>query len=336
MDLSLHKLLDIETDQIIQCDLLGNVLFLNASAAKRIGKNKNDLLNSSIWDVYPESYRSHHQILMNQVIKNGHPLKVKNKDQDSWLETTFYPIYDFDNKIEFVAIIIKEISNVVETEDRLKQVLLQLINAQEDERYRISRDLHDEIGQRMTSLVLQLRVIKDSIENGKQITFNEIGDSVRDLETINKQVRQIFYQLYPPSLNRMALSKVLEAFCTTMGETSNLQVDFNCQVDLLELKESQSLAIYRFFQEGMNNVIKHAFASGVWINLDSSDGNINLSLEDNGNGFDQDLVKYGLGLNGIRERFTVLNGRFKIESAPGKGTRISGALPVLSETEKVK
>jgi two-component system, NarL family, sensor histidine kinase NreB len=336
MDLTLRTLLDIETDQIIWCDLLGNILFVNTSAALRLGKNENDLLNNSIWDIYPESYKFHHQILMNQAIKNCHLIKVKNKDHDAWLETTLFPICGVENKVESVVLITKEISSFVETEDRLKQVLLQLINAQEEERYRISRDLHDEIGQRMTSLVLQFRVIKDSIENGKQITIEEISNSLQDIETINKQIRQIFYQLYPPSLNRMALSKVLEAFCMTMGESNHFQVDFNCQVDLLDLKESQNLAIYRFYQEGFNNVIKHAVASAVWINIDYSDEQIYLSLEDNGVGFDQEKVEYGVGLHGITERFAVLNGKIKIESAPGKGTRLSGFLPVMTETEKVK
>jgi PAS domain S-box-containing protein len=334
MEQSLRTLLDTETDQILWCDLFGNLLFVNASAAQRLGKKENELINNSIWDVYLESFKSHHQILMNQAIKNGHAIKVKNKYHDLWQETTFHPICGEDNKVGSVVIITREISLFVETEDRLKQILLQLINAQEDERYRISRDLHDEIGQRMTSLVLQLRVVKDSIENGKQITVDEISNSVRDLETINKQVRQIFYQLYPPSLNRMALSKVLEAFCKTMGESNNLQIDFNCQMDLLDLKESQNLAIYRFIQEGFNNVIKHSAASAVWINLDCSDGRVYISLEDNGIGFDQKQVKYGVGLHGIGERFDVLNGNLKIESAPGKGTRISGVLPVINEAEK--
>jgi PAS domain S-box-containing protein len=336
MDLSLQTLLDIETDQIACCDLSGKLLFVNTAAAYRFGKPPKELINNSIWDVYPESYKSHHQILMNQVIKNHKPIKVKNKDNNSWLETTLFPFRGMDNTVESVVFITREVSSFVETEDRLKQVLLQLVNAQEDERYRISRDLHDEIGQRMTSLILQLRAVKDSVETGKQITIDEINNSVRDLETINKQVRQVFYQLYPPSLNRMSLPKVLEAFCNTMGEANNLHVDFNCQENFPELSENQNLVIYRFYQEGLNNVIKHAVASSVWINLDCSDGGINLSLEDNGSGFDRKKVDYGVGLHGIDERFTVLNGNLKIETTPGKGTRLSAFIPLAKELTKQK
>ena len=334
MDLSLRTLLDIETDQIAWCTLNGKLQFLNSPAAERFGKPANDLINHSIWDVYPKPYKSHHQILMNQVIKNGRPITVKYKDHDSWLETKLIPINGVEDKVEGVVFITKEITSLIETEDRLKQVLIQLINAQEDERYRISRDLHDEIGQRMTSLILQVRVIKDSVENGKQIALDEINNCVRDLETINKQVRQVFYQLYPPSLNRMPLPKVLDAFCTSIGEANNIEVDFNCQEDLPDLLEIQNLVIYRFFQEGITNVIKHANATAVWINLDCSNGRIYLSLEDNGIGFDQEKVKYGVGLHGIGERFNVLNGNMKIESAPGKGTRLSGVLPL--STKEVK
>jgi PAS domain S-box-containing protein len=332
MDLSLRTLLDIETDQIAWCDLVGNLLFVNTSAAYKFGKPANELLNSCIWNVYPESYKSHHQILMNQVIKNGQQVTVKNKIHDSWVETLLFPIHGADDKVEYVVFITRDISPFIETENRLKQVLMQLINAQEDERYRISRDLHDEIGQRMTSLILQLRGVKDSVENEKQITIDEINNSIRDLETINKQVRQVFYQLYPPSLNRMSLTKVLEAFCTSIGEANNLKVDFNCQEGLPELHEKQNLVVYRFFQEGLNNVIKHSNSTAVWINLDCSDGFVNFSLEDNGGGFDQEQVEYGVGLHGIGERLAALNGKLKIESAPEKGTRLSGVLPVMMET----
>jgi PAS domain S-box-containing protein len=335
MDSTLQTLLDIETDQIMWCDLAGNLIFINASAAQKLQKSANELINTSIWNVYPESCKTHHQILMHQAIKNGRPVTVKNKIHNSWVETTLFPVHGVDDKVESVVFITRDISLFIETENRLKQVLMQLINAQEDERYRISRDLHDEIGQRMTSLILQLRAVKDSVETGKKISMDEINNSIRDIEMINKQIRQIFYQLYPPSLNRLSLPKVLEAFCNSIGEANNLKVDFNCQDGLPELQEKQNLVIYRFFQEGLNNVIKHSASTAVWINLDCYDGNICFSLEDNGRGFDKDRVKYGVGLNGINERLSSLNGRLKIESAPGKGTRLSGVLPVIMEMEKI-
>jgi PAS domain S-box-containing protein len=335
MDSTLRTLLDIETDQIMWCDLVGNLIFINASAAQKLKKSADELINTSIWNVYPESCKAHHQILMHQAIKNGRSVAVKNKIHNSWVETIISPIHGADDKVESVVFITRDISLFIETENRLKQVLMQLINAQEDERYRISRDLHDEIGQRMTSLILQLRAIKDSVETGKGISMDEINNSIRDIETINKQVRQVFYQLYPPSLNRLSLPKVLEAFCTSIGEANNLKIDFNCQDGLPELQEKQNLVIYRFFQEGLNNVIKHSASTAVWINLDYSAGNIYFSLEDNGRGFDKDRVKYGVGLNGINERLSSLNGRLKIESAPGKGTRLSGVLPVIMEVEKI-
>ncbi|MHB8136535.1 MAG: PAS domain-containing protein [Anaerolineaceae bacterium] len=118
MDLSLQKLLDIETDQIIWCDLSGKVIFVNTSAVRRFCKNENDIINNSIWNVYPESIKAHHQILWNQAIRNGHPLKVKNKLQESWFETTFSPISGGEGKAESVVLIAREISSVIEAEER--------------------------------------------------------------------------------------------------------------------------------------------------------------------------------------------------------------------------
>jgi signal transduction histidine kinase len=89
--------------------------------------------------------------------------------------------------------------------------------------------------------------------------------------------------------------------------------------------------IYRLIQEGLANAVKHASASSAWVNLDASEKEITVSLEDNGQGYDVKTARAGMGLDGIRERFEMLNGSFEIESSPGKGTHLWGSLPVPDE-----
>jgi signal transduction histidine kinase len=125
----------------------------------------------------------------------------------------------------------------------------------------------------------------------------------------------------------MALSTVLAGFCSTFEETNNVHVDFSYQEGIPELPENYVKAIYRFVQEGLTNVAKHAKASAAWINLDYIDDDLNISVEDNGLGFDLKRVHEGIGLHGIRERFLMLGGSIEIESAPGKGTHLSGTIP---------
>jgi PAS domain S-box-containing protein len=320
-------LLNAKADAVMLVDPKGTILFANTHAAQRFGKSVEDIIGSYIWDVNPSSNKSHHQILLNQVIQTGQPITTTYKDKERWNQTLIYPILGEDNQVIRIALCTYDITAQIDAEERFKQVLLELITAQEDERHRISQDLHDDVGQKMTALVFELHAIKEVIEKDQKVSLKEINAVISNMELIIKHVRQIFYQLYPPSLSRMALPKVLAGFCSIFEETNNIHVDFSCREDFPELPENYDKAIYRFVQEGLTNVIKHAKASAAWLNLDYIDDDLNISLEDNGLGFELEQVHEGIGLHGIRERFLMLGGGIEIESAPGKGTRLSGTIP---------
>ncbi len=321
------SLLDAKAVAVTLVDLNGTIHFVNVSAAQRFGKSGDEIIDSCVWDIYPSANKSHHKILFNQVIQTGHSINMTYKDKEQWSETLFYPIQEKDDQVDRIALCTCDITSQINTEERLKQVLMELITAQEDERHRISQDLHDDVGQKMTALVFELRAIKDAVEKDQRVSLKEINVVINNMELILKHVRQIFYQLFPPSLTRMDLPKVLAGFCSTFEETNNVHIDFSCQEEIPDLPDSYVIAIYRFVQEGLTNVAKHAKASAAWINLEYIDEDLNISLEDNGLGFDSKQVHEGIGLHGIRERFLMLGGGIEIESAPGKGTRLSGTIP---------
>ena len=183
------------------------------------------------------------------------------------------------------------------------------------------------IGQSMTALVLGLKAMDGAVIAGEKDLDQQIKDTIRSVETIMRQVRQIFYQLHPPSLDALPLAQALESFCRSFAQQTGLHVDFNSET-LPPITDLQATALYRLVQEGLNNAAKHARATSVWVNLDYADGEVSLSLEDNGQGFDPKTIDRNMGLPGIRDRFLMLNGNFDIESAPGKGTRLFGSLPL--------
>ncbi len=320
-------LLDAEVDAILLVDLNGTILFLNASASHHFGSSPEELIGGTLWDIYPGESKSHHKILVNQAIQTGQPNSVRHKDKEHWSQTLIYPMQGQDHQIESIALFIRDITAQVRAEERIKQVLLELITTQEAERHRISQDLHDDVGQKMTALVFELRAMKDEVEKDQEVSLKEINSVLHNMELIIKHVRQTFYQLYPPSLTRMALPKVLAGFCSAFEETNNVHIDFSCQEGVPELPDPYAIAIYRFVQEGLTNVAKHAKASAAWINLDYIDDDLTVSLEDNGQGFDLKQAPEGIGLHGIRERFLMLGGSIEIESASGKGTHLSGTIP---------
>ncbi len=320
-------LLNAKAIDVVLVNPKGTILFANEIAAQRYGVSIDELCGSCIWDLYPVANKNHHKILLNQVIETGNSITFHYKDRKLWEQTLIYPIHGEDNQVKYIALCTSDITSQIESEERLKQVLLELVSAQEDERHRISQDLHDDVGQKMTALVFELRAIKDVIENEQDISLKDINSIIGNMETIIKHIRQIFYQLHPPSLSRMALPKVLAAFCSTFEESNSVHVDFSCQEEIPELPDNYDLAMYRFVQEGLANVVKHARASSAWINLDYTDGDLNISVEDNGQGFDLRQVTEGFGLHGIRERFLMLGGVMDVELTPGKGTHLSGTIP---------
>ncbi|HTX80348.1 MAG TPA: histidine kinase, partial [Longilinea sp.] len=242
----------IETTLI---DRAGLVISINQVASQYIGKPVKQIIGHHIWDFIPIANEDHFKILLNQVITTHKEICFQHKDRERWVKTLIYPVQEEDNQVTSIALCSSDITPQVEAEEKLKRVLMELVTTQEDERHRISQDLHDDVGQKMTALLFELRAIKDTIEHEQKVSHKEINSVIRNLETIIKHVRQIFYQLYPPSLSKMDLPKVLEAFCSTFEEANNLQVDFSCQEEIPELPDVYNKAIYRFIQEGLTNVV---------------------------------------------------------------------------------
>ena len=322
-------LLDASADEIGLINLDGTIVYINGTWCRRLGKPAGALIGASIWDVYPPGKIDHRKIILNRVVGTGLPVRFVDKQGDQWNEVLLSPICRREGRVEEILTCTRDITRQVSTEEKLKLMTLQLLTIQEDERRRISQDLHDDIGQNMTALILSLKAIDSGIAAGRKNVGDQIKETIQNADTMMKHIRQIFYQLRPPSLSTVPLSKVLESLCSSFALSTGLRVDFSSQEELPPIPDVQATALYRLVQEGLNNAVRHAQAASVWVNLDYADGEINLSMEDDGQGFNPSQVAgQGMGLQGIRERFLMLNGSFDIESAPGIGTRLYGSLPL--------
>jgi PAS domain S-box-containing protein len=320
------KRLDAMADMVILVDSHGAILWANNNTAKHLNKSLEALIGICIWDIYPIQKTNHHKILFHEVTMLGRPISFVDKIEDRWIEMLIHPINDDNGELEEVVYQARDITAQIEAEEALKRISLQLVTVQEDERRRIAQDLHDEIGQQMTALLLELRSVQNAIGTSDEMIADQIGGAIRNLESIMKGLRQIFYQLYPPSLHHTTLTKVLSAHCSSFTRSTGIRVDFSCPDGFPVLSDVYEVTLYRFVQEGLANAVKHGRARTVWINLDVSDEEISISLEDDGLGFDPGKSLPGLGLRGIQKRFLMLKGSFDIESAPDKGTKLFGSL----------
>lgn len=323
------ELLEASPVAIELFDLDGIILYINNAAASRFAKSANELLGNNIWGLYSLSQVAHRKTIVNQALKTRLPVQFTDRWGEQWVEVQIHPVCGPSGEIEKIVTYTHDITRQINAEERLKLVSLQLLTDQEDERRRIAQDLHDDIGQSMTALILNLKAIDDEIVSGRMEARSQIKETIRVVEDMMRHIRQVLYELRPPSFGATPFVKVIEGLCSTMSLSTGLRVVFSSQEQLPLLSNAQAITLYRLVQEGINNVLKHANAASVWVNLEYVDGEVNVSLEDDGQGFDiSQRSSYGIGLEGLRERFVDLGGSFDIESAPERGTRLYGSLPI--------
>jgi len=203
-----------------------------------------------------------------------------------------------------------------------REAVRALLEGQEIERTRLARELHDETGQALTSILLGLKPLERQLGEGPLALIRTLVSSALD------NVRSLTTELRPAALDDFGLEAALERLTRLVSERSDLDVQLNVTLDRRELTRDQETAIYRIVQEALANVVKHAQAGSVSVVVVARAGSVRTIIEDDGAGFTPDAVREGaLGLVGIRERATLLAGRLEIQSRPGAGTTILIELP---------
>jgi signal transduction histidine kinase len=202
-----------------------------------------------------------------------------------------------------------------------RDALRRVVAGQEVERRRLARELHDETGQALTSILLGLRAVDEAGSAG------DVASAVADLRELVvatlQDVRRLAVQLRPKALDDFGLVPALERLVQSFSESSGIRVQLEAAVGDDRLPPEVETTVYRIVQEALTNVVKHAEASEVSILLVRRGTGLTVVLEDNGNGFDPGAVKAdSLGLEGMRERVALHDGRLTVESRPGAGTTL--------------
>jgi PAS domain S-box-containing protein len=226
-----------------------------------------------------------------------------------------------------------DITEQKEAQEKLRLLAKQLLNFQEQERRRIARDLHDELGQSLMALKMQLNAVKRSFKRGRE-DWKEFDQAIDFVNAIAAQTREICQALRPSALENLGLNGALRQLCAEFRKHYGLEVTEEL-ADLRHLVSSEAqIAVYRIFQECLTNAARHGQASRVLVRTQKRDGAICLTCADDGFGFDLTELRSrgegiaGLGLAAMEERVRLLNGTVKITSAPGQGTRLDITLPL--------
>jgi PAS domain S-box-containing protein len=226
-------------------------------------------------------------------------------------------------------------SSLLKSERRLRSLSSRLLAAQEQERKRISRDLHDDLGQVLTAVLLditQAKKLGTPVASGISSFLDRIQAGTQEAL---QRVRSLSATLRPGVLDHLGLKAAVVSFLEEIRERTGLTIVEEIHVDHNNISEPVTIAIYRILQEATTNIVKHAGATQVIVKLQSDQQIIALSIADNGQGFTPESLDMdqGLGILGMKERTEWLGGVFRIESAPvrGHGTRIYAEIPISAE-----
>lgn len=213
---------------------------------------------------------------------------------------------------------------------QLRSLASQVIHAQEDERRRLSRELHDDTAQVLFAQLLRLSALKAFPDEG----VRAVAASLEHLTSeALESVRRLALELRPPALDDLGLVAALGDLAQRFSEGMHIPIDYEYRGPRGRLSSEIELVLYRVAQEALTNIVKHGSASHVWIDLDRGPDDVTLSVRDDGVGFDPGNVissdgrGLGLGMFGMEERVALVNGRFRVWSSPGKGTEIFAYVP---------
>jgi signal transduction histidine kinase len=217
------------------------------------------------------------------------------------------------------------------------ELLERTVAAQEEERKRIARELHDDTGQTLTALGVGLSGVEQVIAQNPALAQQQIAELKSMTMRAIDNLRQFIYDLRPSVLDDMGLTSAVRWVAEQYSERLGIQVDFQVIGTKRQLPARVATVLFRIAQEGLNNVARHAQATHAWVRLEFAPTAVTLTIEDDGRGFvvDQVLDIHGdrraWGLLGVQERVALVGGKFTIDSAPGRGTKLTVEIPVIAE-----
>lgn len=334
----LAGILDLAEDAIIVIDQDRSIALFNQGAVKLFGYEPHEILGASIdrlltepLHVDPVQSTEGVGSTTDPVRRLAHPRDVLAVKSDG----TAFPAEASVSKLTVAhkttwTIILRDLTDRLRAEQQLHSLTTQLMTAQEEERRRISRELHDDINQRLALVAIEM----GSLEANPPASVEEVRSAFQSLSqrlaSISDDVRRMAYQFHPSVLDDLGLFAALQYLTDDISEKTGIKIILVQEEFADPLPKEIASCLYRITQESLANVTKHAQASRVELELTCDGQEITLSIRDGGVGFDLERVRAhhgGLGLVNMRERVRSIHGRLEIQSQPGEGTHIMVNIP---------
>ncbi len=342
-----RSLVENMEDVVLVIDPNHKILFVNQSLLIFNSKKISTVLGHNISTLLTEKGTPIIAETIDRIVKSLHGEKIDVEINFStfscWFELSFIPQLDSSNslysilcigrdtteKIMYEQGLIQHVEKLQAQRHQLRKLSTEMLNIQEEERKYISMELHDEIGQSMTAINMTLQSIRTGGSDNKKIKLR-IADCQKLVEETSNKIHQFSLELRPPELDDLGLLPAIKSHSRKFTARTGLAVTIESDSEVESLGSDIKTAFYRVFQEGINNIAKHANASSINVSIHKQNGKFLCYIEDDGDGFDSNQIfanTAGLGLIGMSERIKSIGGRFDIQSNSGKGTRLCVELP---------
>jgi PAS domain S-box-containing protein len=225
--------------------------------------------------------------------------------------------------------IIRDISERVRTEEQIKALSARLMNAQEEERARLARELHDDLSQQIAALSIGMSHLTRQLSADQTDARDQSGRIQQRLVQVSESIRRLSHDLHPAALEHSGLGAAIRGCSVEFSLLTNIRVSCEIQGSFEGVSAGVALCVYRITQEALQNIAKHARVTEAEVELNRTNGLLSLTVSDHGTGMELNRVSMqaGLGLVSIRERTRLVNGTFEICSQPNQGTRLSVRIP---------
>jgi two-component system, NarL family, sensor histidine kinase UhpB len=330
---SLHAavfIVDAHTTTIQEC---------NPAAARMFGYSREEMIGQTpallhLNEAMREEFRRHLEAAVKaKGLLSEFEFKMKRKDGTPFPgEHTLVPIRNEEDRIVTWVGVVRDITDRKRTEDGLRQLSVRIIEAQEAERQRVARELHDSVNQVIASAKMRLRKVEACVAPNpmaKELLARCDELLVQALD----ENRRIAHDLRPTDLDALGLADACRNFCRQFQARTNLVVKTRLARFAQRCPPATELNLFRIVQEALNNIEKYAYARTVRLQIAFRRGGLMLRIQDDGRGFDPNAVKPaarkggGIGLTNIRERAAILGGACELVSAPNEGTTITVRVP---------
>jgi PAS domain S-box-containing protein len=317
---------DAATDRIVRSDGVAQILGVDEGAhttgqqiLTMVPPEDRERLIAAIAQLSPEE--PHLRISYRMVRSDGTVI---------WVDRTSRAYFDEQGRMLRIVGMLVDITERKLAEAALANVSRQLIEAQEQERTRIGRELHDDIGQRLAMLAIALEQLQQESLALPAEVRNHVGELQKQTSEIAADLQTMSHQLHSAKLQYLGIAAAMRGFCQEFGEQQKVEIDFQTHDLPSPVPPDTALCLFRVLQEALHNSVKHSGVRHIEVRLWGTSGEIQLTVKDSGAGFDREAAKEirGLGLISMEERLKLVNGTLSVDSQPNRGTTIHARVPL--------